>query len=265
MSSNRKVSRYVIGNWKLHGLMADIRPLAIHLRNWLQKYKEDHGQPKSKVVICPSFPYLGVLQPLIGNSLSLGAQDCSVEAKGAFTGDVSAAMLQDVGCNYVIVGHSERRGGRAETNDMIKRKATHAQETDLTPIVCIGETRDAYEKGQTQVVLKEQLESSLPPDPYPLIIAYEPIWAIGTGLTPTPDEITKTHQFIHDFLAQRWPGDGGNIAILYGGSVNADNCHSILAQPYVDGVLVGGASLKGDEFAKIITASEEKSLESTTP
>jgi len=184
--------------------------------------------------------------------LQLGGQDCHSEKSGAFTGDISASMLVDAGAKCVIVGHSERRAGHSETNEMVAAKARAAWDAGLTAIICIGETEKEYRAGQTLDVLCEQIKGSIPAEATPAntVLAYEPIWAIGTGLTPTTDEIAAVHAQLRSELPDT------NISILYGGSVNPANANEIMALDDVDGGLVGGASLTAEKFVPIITALE---------
>lgn len=201
----------------------------------------------SEVVLCPPFTQLAAAQMVLTNTpIHLGGQDCHAEDSGAFTGDISAQMLRRSGCSYVIVGHSERRQYHGEANEMVWRKAATAIRHDLIPIVCIGESQVEREAGQTLEVLREQLASSiLIKGEY--LVAYEPIWAIGTGLNATDENIIEAHQFIKKQLNNATP-------VVYGGSVKPDNAGGIMQLDAVDGVLVGGASLDGESFAKIVVA-----------
>jgi triosephosphate isomerase len=193
------------------------------------------------------------VQSAIGTGLAVGGQDCHAEASGAFTGDISAEMLSDAGASAVIVGHSERRTYHRETDADVRAKALAARRAGLLAIVCIGETRADRESGRTLDVLRAQLAGSLPDGATGanLVVAYEPVWAIGTGLTPTPDDVAEVHTFIRSHLAERFRREAEAVRILYGGSVKASNARELMAVANVDGALVGGASLKADEFLAI--------------
>ncbi|WP_445361178.1 triose-phosphate isomerase [Microbulbifer sp. EKSA005] len=212
---------------------------------------------KSGVVVCPSFPYLGLVADAAEKSggFSLGAQDLSQEPKGAFTGEVSASMLLDWNTRYVIVGHSERRSLYGETSELVAKKFVAAQEAGLTPILCVGETLEEREQERTLEVVAEQLQAVADiidsAGWKQSVIAYEPVWAIGTGKTATPDEAQAVHAFIRSQL-----GDlGAEVQILYGGSVKSANARELFAQADIDGALVGGASLDAGEFAEICRAA----------
>ena len=191
-----------------------------------------------------------------GGKLLLAGQDCHPEPSGAHTGDIAAEMLRDAGAMAVIVGHSERRTDHGETSAVVKAKAEAAQRAGLTAIVCIGETLVERQSGSTLAVVAAQLEHSVPDAAMSqnTVIAYEPVWAIGTGLTPAPEDVAEVHGYIREALQRRFPGEGGRIRILYGGSVKPDNAATLLAVANVDGALVGGASLKASVFLAIIGA-----------
>jgi triosephosphate isomerase len=211
--------------------------------------------------VCPPATLLSaVAKALDGTPVRLGGQDCAVEKAGAFTGDISAAMLQDAGCQLTLVGHSERRHGHGESDALVKAKAEAALAAGLRAVVCIGETEDEWSAGRTTDVLDGQLEGSLPGGvgAETMILAYEPVWAIGTGRTPTTLDIEKTHRHLRARLADLLPW-GEDIPILYGGSVKADNAATLLAVEDVDGALVGGASLKAEEFMAIWRAAQTAS------
>jgi triosephosphate isomerase len=211
--------------------------------------------------VCPPATLLSaVAKALDGTPVRLGGQDCAVEKAGAFTGDISAAMLQDAGCQLTLVGHSERRHGHGESDALVKAKAEAALAAGLRAVVCIGETEDEWSAGRTTDVLDGQLEGSLPGGvgAETMILAYEPVWAIGTGRTPTTLDIEKTHRHLRARLADLLPR-GEDIPILYGGSVKADNAATLLAVEDVDGALVGGASLKAEEFMAIWRAAQTAS------
>jgi triosephosphate isomerase len=248
-------SPVVVGNWKMNGLRADGEA---RVRDLLQRHRAAAGV--GTLGVCPPATLLIPLHALLqGSGIALGAQDCSSEPKGAHTGDISAPMLQDAGCDMVIVGHSERRHGHGESDHDVRAKAAAAHAAGLVAILCIGETEDEWLAGRTLEVVDRQLEASVPPDAGAenLILAYEPVWAIGTGRTPSIDEIARTHAHLRERLERVAP-DGGRVRILYGGSVKAANAGEILAIPHVDGALVGGASLDAAEFWAIYAAGRAR-------
>ena len=242
----------VVGNWKMYGSLRETATLVNGIR---RECGEAEGV---EVGICPPFPYLADAHDLLENtSIRLGGQNCHAEPKGAFTGEVSAAMLRDVGCTYVILGHSERRHGLGETDAVVNKKIRAALAAGLTPIVCIGELLAEREAGQTLGVVERQIQGSLqglPPDDVArLVIAYEPVWAIGTGKTATPAQAQEVHAAVRGLIekvAGRPVAQG--IRIQYGGSVKADNVDELMAQPDLDGALVGGASLDAASFNRIV-------------
>jgi len=236
--------RLVAGNWKMNGLRADGLALT---RDIAALARQPH---RCELLVCPPATLLiPVGEVLVGSDVALGGQDCHPEPKGAFTGDISAEMLKDAGCSHAIVGHSERRHACGETDDDVRGKALAAWRAGLVAIVCVGETRVEREAGLAMSVVEAQLAGSLPDGATAdrLIIAYEPVWAIGTGLTPTVADIAEMHAAIR----ARIPA---NTRILYGGSVNPKNAAEILALDEVDGALVGGASLKAADFWAIAQA-----------
>lgn len=244
--SKRKL---VAGNWKMNGqrAMADNLVRAIRSALAAKTYEVD-------VALCPPFHLLAdVGSAISGTAMKLGAQDCSALADGAYTGDISATQLRDMACDYVILGHSERREVHNETSEQVAAKMAAAHKAGLTVIVCVGE-KDAKMNAITRTaIVREQIAKSLSDsaDAKNTVIAYEPVWAIGTGLTPTNDDIITMHRMIANVLPDKVKG----ARILYGGSVKADNAETILKLPEVDGALVGGASLKKDDFLKIIAAA----------
>ena len=239
----------------MHGMLAEAHALVRQLLGLEAESVE--------VVVCPPFTALAsVAQLLKGSSIGLGAQDLYWEAQGAYTGEVSPAMLADAGCRYVIIGHSERRTSFGETDETVRKKLAAALKQGLTPIACIGETLAEREANRTVDVLTRQLEGGLKglseADARRLVIAYEPVWAIGTGRNATPEQAQDAHRFIRQHLAKRFGAATAEaLRILYGGSVNAGNAASLLHQADVDGALVGGASLKAESFAAIVKAAEE--------
>jgi triosephosphate isomerase len=243
----------VVGNWKMNGLRADGEA---RVRDLLERHRVAPGA--GTLGVCPPATLLIPLQVLLRESgIVLGAQDCAGEPKGAHTGDVSASMLRDAGCRMVIVGHSERRHGHRESDGAVRAKAAAAHAAGLIAILCIGETEDQWLAGRTLEVLDRQLEGSVPPGASAenLILAYEPVWAIGTGRTPSTQEIARTHAHLRERLKGLAP-DGARARILYGGSVKAANAGEILAIEHVNGALVGGASLDAAEFWAIYEAGQ---------
>jgi len=240
--------KLIAGNWKMNCLTADGGALAAGLA---EKMKAA-GQARFDMAICPPFPLLSsVLAAVAGSAIAVGGQDCHAKDKGAYTGDTSAWMLKDLGCAYVIVGHSERRTYHRETDADIKAKAEAALAAGLKPIVCIGETLEERDAGQTLEVNRRQLHGSLPDGTTAetVVIAYEPVWAIGTGRTATPEQAQEVHAMIRAELVGRLGAAEGNaVRILYGGSMNPKNADVLLAQPDIDGGLIGGAALKVDDF-----------------
>jgi triosephosphate isomerase len=238
------------GNWKMNGTSAALEELSA--------LAALHPAPGVDVLICPPATLLSRAADLRG-PIAIGAQDCHPENSGAHTGDLSAAMLADAGASHVIVGHSERRTDHGETDALIRAKASAATDSGLIAVICIGETLAERESGATNTVLGTQLSGSVPDNATPTttVIAYEPVWAIGTGVTPTLDQIAETHAFIRATLANRFGTEvAEGFRLLYGGSVKPGNASEIFALPNVDGALVGGASLKAQDFSEIITALE---------
>ena len=220
----------------------------------------DSRSERAVVVVCPPFTSLVPAAKLLtGTHIALGAQDMSPHAKGAYTGEIAAEMLLTVGATWVILGHSERRQYHAETDNLVNAKAKRALASGLTPIICVGETLQEREAGTTQAVIGRQVDGTTAgfgaDDLRKLVIAYEPVWAIGTGRTATPQMAEDVHRFIRTRLVKIDRAAAENVPILYGGSVKADNAAGLLAQPDIDGALVGGASLKADEFIAIIKAA----------
>ena len=233
--------KFVIGNWKMNGSRALLREI-------IQKMRDIKSE--NRAVLCVPFTMLDEKNDVV----ALGAQDVSTHERGAYTGEISASMLAEVGAKYVIVGHSERRMYHDETNDIVRDKATRALENGITPIICVGETMDEKRAGKTFDIITAAVRESVPSDVKDtIIIAYEPRWAIGAGITPTTAEIAEAHRVIADTLA--YMGLDGT-PILYGASVNSGNVGEITAIEHVDGVLVGGASLKPDEFVSIIQSAK---------
>jgi len=241
----------IVGNWKMNGLGAEGTALAAAIAAKVQA----NPTVGREVVVCPPFTLLErVGGRIAGSGAGLGAQDCAAKPSGAFTGDVSAPMLKDAGCAWVILGHSERRAGHGETDATIRAKVEAAEAAGLLTITCVGETLAEREAGRAFDVVDGQLVGSLlDRRPARWVVAYEPVWAIGTGRTATAQDIGAMHAHIRASLGRRFGGLGG-LSVLYGGSVNADNAREILAVAGVDGAQVGGASLKPEEFWAICTA-----------
>jgi triosephosphate isomerase len=236
----------IAGNWKMNGLAEDAKALAEGL-----KALGDAGQLSCDLLVCPPFPYLGlVAQTLAGSRVALGGQDCHSVPSGAHTGDIAATMLRDVGCTYVILGHSERRSDHGETDAQVRAKAEAALSAGLVPIVCVGETSKERNGDQTLAVISRQVKGSVPVgmEAGRLVVAYEPVWAIGTGRTATPADVAKVHGEIRRLLVGLVGEGAEKVRILYGGSVKPDNARELLTQANVDGALVGGASLDAEAF-----------------
>jgi triosephosphate isomerase len=245
----------IAGNWKMHGSRTENAELIEALLLGLP------GQTPVEIAVCPPFVYLWEAARLLkSSSIALGAQSVCADARGAFTGEVSAAMLKDVGCRYVIVGHSERRAIYKEDDALVARKFLAAQSQGLIPILCVGETLEERERNLTMQVVTRQLTAVLDLAGAPAlrnaVIAYEPVWAIGTGKNATPAQAQEVHAHIRAAVAGRDAKIAADVRILYGGSVKAANAHELFAMPDVDGGLVGGASLKADEFLKICASAQ---------
>jgi triosephosphate isomerase len=237
----------IAGNWKMNGLTANSVALARALRQGL-------GDSSPEVLVCPPATQIATVSAILeGSGISVGGQDCHSKELGPHTGEISAVMLRDVGARYVILGHSERRADQGETDALVAAKAAAAVAARLIPIICVGETGAEREAGAQETVVGRQLAGSLPPD-FAGVIAYEPIWAIGTGKVPTSADIVAMHAFIRAALIKRQP-QGAGLRILYGGSVKPGNAREILALPEVGGVLCGGASLVAEDFLTIIRAA----------
>jgi triosephosphate isomerase len=248
--------KYLIaGNWKMNGTLASLSMI-----DELMKGVSSRDLQRQDIMLCPPFT---LLSRLIDKTATLpfliGAQDCHMQEKGAHTGDISAAMLRDLGTDAVIVGHSERRADHGETNEIVQAKAESAHAHDLTAIICIGETLDQREAGQTLAVVSDQLTGSMPAlcTAANTVIAYEPVWAIGTGKVPSNDDIALVHQNLREILTSRLGEEGERIHLLYGGSVKGSNAADILSIEHVNGALVGGASLTAKDFLAIIKSVPE--------
>ncbi|OLC12710.1 MAG: triose-phosphate isomerase [Candidatus Rokubacteria bacterium 13_1_40CM_69_27] len=242
----------VMGNWKMHGTLAEARTLATAIRDGLKR-------PRGvEVVVCPPFTALAAVgEILAGSPIRLGAQNCHWEASGAYTGEVSPAMLAELGCRYVLVGHSERRRELGETDQRISLKVQAALAHGLTPVLCVGETADERRQGLTFTTVEGQLRAGragmMPDAVGKIVLAYEPVWAIGTGVNATPAQAAEVHGYLRGLLSELTSKETAQtIRILYGGSVKADNADALAAEPEIDGALVGGASLNAPGFIAIV-------------
>ena len=242
--------KLVVGNWKMHGTRASVGSL-------LQGILDSMPAERAEVAVCPTYVHLAqALELCAGSAVAVGAQDCSHMASGAYTGEVAAEMLADTGCQWVIVGHSERRQYHSESDNLVAAKLGAAIAAGLRPIVCVGETREQREEGEAEAVVAKQLRGALEGqgDLAGLVIAYEPVWAIGTGLTASPDQAQDMHAYIRSCLADVAGIEADEIRLLYGGSVKAANATELFAQKDIDGALVGGAALDAGEFLAIVRA-----------
>jgi triosephosphate isomerase len=247
MTERRKL---VAGNWKMNGLKASLSEVRAMVDGAA-------GLPGVDLAICPPATLVSAVSgALAGSRIGLGGQDCHAEVSGAYTGDTSAEMLADAGAGYVIVGHSERRAAHAETDAMVAAKARAAYRAGLVPIICVGESLQQRDANETLAVITRQLAGSVPDTAAsnPTVIAYEPIWAIGTGRTPTTAQVAEVHQAMVETLQKRFGAAAGSIRLLYGGSVKPENAAELMHVPGVDGALVGGASLKATDFLRIAQA-----------
>jgi len=246
-----KPTALVAGNWKMNGLASSQAELEA-LANLLK----EGAAPSCDVLICPPFTLVAAFAAAGHEGVAIGAQDCHTAKSGAHTGDISAEMLRDAGASHVIVGHSERRADHGETSELVKTKAEAVHAESLTAIVCVGETEAERDAGRTLEVVLGQVEKSLPTAATPenTVVAYEPVWAIGTGRTPTTNDVAEVHTAIRNALNARFGAAGEGFAILYGGSVKPSNAKELMAAANVNGALVGGASLKATDFNGIIDA-----------
>ncbi len=240
----------VVGNWKMHGTRASVDSL-------LQGIVKSMPARGAEVAVCPTYVHLSqALELCAGSAVAVGAQDCSHMASGAYTGEVAADMLVDLGCQWVILGHSERRQYHAESDNLVAAKLGAAMTAGIRPIVCVGETREQREEGEAETVVASQLRGALDGQGQleGLVVAYEPVWAIGTGLTASPDEAQAMHAFIRTCLADVAGIEADDTRLLYGGSVKATNAGELFAQQDIDGALVGGAALDAGDFLAIVGA-----------
>lgn len=248
-----RVKALVAGNWKMNGVKASKKEVTALAKKLAGAKKK----PSCGVLVCPPATLVATLKETAkGTRIAIGGQDCHAKESGAHTGDISAEMLKDAGASHVIVGHSERRADHGETDAVVRAKAEAAHRAGLVAIVCVGETEAERDAGATLKIIRTQLKGSLPGNATAktTVIAYEPVWAIGTGRTPTPDDVAKVHAAIRKALESRFGTEGTKMRILYGGSVKPANAGELMAVPNVNGALVGGASLKADDFWGIISA-----------
>ena len=252
MNAKKMRKTIVAGNWKMNASKDSVESLVTDILSGA-------SDVSTEVIVCAPFPYLSQVEALIeGSNLMLGAQNLNVNASGAFTGEVSAEMIKDFGANHVIVGHSERRSLYGETSEIVAEKTKAAINSGLTPILCLGESFDQRESGKTESVVSEQLNKVIKMVGIEafnnIIIAYEPVWAIGTGMTATPEQAQAVHKFIRDLLASSSQDIADKTAILYGGSMNAGNAVELISCSDIDGGLIGGAALKAEDFLQICKA-----------
>lgn len=247
----------VVANWKMNMLRGEAKELAENVSRLVR------NSENVDVVLAPPYTSLDVVRGVIRETrIQLGAQDVFCEYGGAFTGEISPYMLVDAGCKWVIVGHSERRKILGETDALIQKKIKISLAANLIPIICVGETLEEREKENTIKVIEEQLKGGLAGlelnDPADIVVAYEPVWAIGTGENAMPDEVEYVHRIIREIMIDLWGDVANQIRIIYGGSVDPGNIREVVSPPNIDGALVGGASLKADSFAKIVELTESK-------
>jgi len=244
----------VAGNWKMNGTIDSVADLMLGIG------AEADNSDAAEVLVCPPFVFLSQVRALLGSGpVELGAQNLYVTEGGAFTGEISGAMLKDAGCAYVIVGHSERRALMGESNDIVARKFAAAQAAELTPVLCVGETLEERQAASTTAVINSQFSAVV--DAVGIeafadaVVAYEPVWAIGTGETATPDQAQEVHAALRGMAAKRSARIAADLRLLYGGSVKADNAAELFSMSDIDGGLIGGASLEAGEFLAICTAA----------
>lgn len=247
----------IAGNWKMYKNLTEAVELAEIISRWVEA-----NRPKSTIEISPPFPFLHPISKIIeGTMVKLGAQNCHYQPEGAFTGEISPSMLASVGCQYVIIGHSERRTFFKEDDILISKKIHAVVNYSLKPIFCIGETLDERQNNLTYKVLERQIQTGLTNLQkefiQKIVIAYEPVWAIGTGISATTEQINEAHEFVRNLLVELFNDEGRKILILYGGSLNSKNAKEILSLPNVHGGLIGKASLDASEFIKIIEYAEQ--------
>jgi triosephosphate isomerase (TIM) len=244
----------VAGNWKMNGSLESVRTLLAGIKSGISDVQN------AEVAVCPPYVYLAETEKLLqGSGIGWGGQDLSTESSGAFTGEIAVSMLQDFGCQYVIVGHSERRTYHAESDELVAKKYAVARAAGLVPILCVGETLEERESGITEQVVARQLDALIDMEGVEAlkdgVIAYEPVWAIGTGKTASPEQAQEVHAFIRGRVAEKSAEVADGVRILYGGSMKPDNAKELIGKPDIDGGLIGGASLKAEDFLGICTAA----------
>ncbi len=245
----------VAGNWKMNGSAASAATLLAGIKDGMS------GISKTQVLVCPPFPYLSLaVAALTGSGVAVGAQNACTEASGAYTGEVAAPMIKDLGCTYVILGHSERRQYYGETDAIVAAKYAQVLAAGLTPILCVGETLEERERGETEAVVARHLDGVMETAGVEAIargvVAYEPVWAIGTGRTATPEQAQEVHAFLRNRIAAKSAEVAAGVRILYGGSMKPDNAMELMAKADIDGGLIGGASLKAADFLAICQAGD---------
>jgi triosephosphate isomerase len=246
------MKKLIAGNWKMNGSLHDAKALIAAIVNGL--YDNPALTETCDFLVCPSFLHIAAVRHALatGAPVSFGGQDCAATENGAFTGDISAAMLRDSGCSHVILGHSERRQHHKESDEIVRAKAAQAHKAGLITIICVGETETQRVRGEQEAIVAAQLAGSIPgsANTANTVIAYEPVWAIGTGKNATPEDVKTMHAFIRQKLSGQLK-DGGKVLILYGGSMKPANAGELLGTKNVDGGLIGGASLQADQFLAI--------------
>jgi triosephosphate isomerase len=248
----------IVGNWKMNGALEMARSLVEEIATGVENLNS------VDIVLCPPYVYLPLAAEIVKNSpsVALGAQNSSEHSSGAYTGEVSSTMLKEIGCKYVITGHSERRQYYGESDEDVAHKTNVVNAENMTPIACVGETLEERDSGQTRFVVERQVDALLRivgrDEIEHVLIAYEPVWAIGTGKTASPEQAQEVHSWIRQSLQSANENAARSCRILYGGSVNGENAQSVLIQPDVDGCLVGGASLKSTEFLRICNAAGQE-------
>jgi triosephosphate isomerase len=245
----------VAGNWKMNGSLESVNSLLDGIKQGVDSVK------RAEIAVCPPYVYIPEVEKLLaGSAITWGGQDLSTQPDGAFTGEVAAAMLNDFGCKYVIVGHSERRTYHAESDQLVAQKFAMARSAGLSPILCIGETLEEREAGTTNEVVARQLDAVIELEGVDAladgVIAYEPVWAIGTGKTASPEQAQEVHAFIRGRVAEKSADVAEGLRILYGGSMKPGNAAELIGKPDIDGGLIGGASLKAEDFLGICTAAD---------
>ena len=251
------MKKLIAGNWKMNGSLGQAEELVSSIAAKIQGQSDITDS--YEFLVCPPFLYMSAVKNICAkHGISFGAQDCSVHDSGAYTGEISAQMIADCGGTYVILGHSERRQYHGETSALVAQKAKAAHDAGLIAVICVGETESDRDAGRENEIVGAQLKASLPEgaNAENTVIAYEPVWAIGTGKTASSDDVANMHSFICAQLKEQL-ADSGNMRILYGGSMKPENAHALLSTPHVDGGLIGGASLKAEQFVGIAVAAEE--------